>query len=401
MSRALRPWGWVVGTGVYMDDLQAILWTNTKLMLMIGGSVLLLSFAIAWHMIRSITNPLGSLKRAMLRLADNEPINEVPAENRADELGEMAAAVKTFRDMNEERKRLTAQQDQDQAVQAKRQAQIDALISNFRSESSNELRVVSEQMQRLSETANNLSNLSNSTATRSSQAQGAATLASSNVQTVAAASEEFTASISEIARQVEQATSAVNTAMITTGAANDRVGSLAAAAQQIGDVVNLIRDIAEQTNLLALNATIEAARAGEMGKGFAVVAAEVKELANQTSKATEQIATQINGIQSETQEAVQSIEEIGTTIEQVNTYTASISEAVHQQDLATNEIANSIQEAATGTTALSQDIEVVSGAVEQTHKAVDEVNTVSTDVQRCAAGLAKTVDQFLAEVANA
>ncbi len=384
-----------------MDDLQAILWTNTKLMLMIGGSVLLLSFAIAWHMIRSITNPLGSLKRAMLRLADNEPINEVPAENRADELGEMAAAVKTFRDMNEERKRLTAQQDQDQAVQAKRQAQIDALISNFRSESSNELRVVSEQMQRLSETANNLSNLSNSTATRSSQAQGAATLASSNVQTVAAASEEFTASISEIARQVEQATSAVNTAMITTGAANDRVGSLAAAAQQIGDVVNLIRDIAEQTNLLALNATIEAARAGEMGKGFAVVAAEVKELANQTSKATEQIATQINGIQSETQEAVQSIEEIGTTIEQVNTYTASISEAVHQQDLATNEIANSIQEAATGTTALSQDIEVVSGAVEQTHKAVDEVNTVSTDVQRCAAGLAKTVDQFLAEVANA
>ncbi|WP_321337471.1 cache domain-containing protein [uncultured Cohaesibacter sp.] len=399
--KGFAPWGWVIGTGVYMDDLQAILWTNTEIMLGIGGAVLLLSLLAAWLTIRSIISPMGALKGAMLSLASNETVTTIPAEGRGDELGEMAEAVKIFRDMGAERRQLAVQQEKDQLAQAERQSRIDQLIASFRQEASQELQVVSEQMQRLQTTADNLADLSQSSAERSHQAQDAATLASSNVQTVAAASEEFSASIGEIARQVDQATSAVNTAMITTGAANDRVGSLAEAAQQIGDVVSLIRDIAEQTNLLALNATIEAARAGEMGRGFAVVAAEVKELANQTSKATEQISVQINAIQGETQEAVQSIEEIGTTIEQVNSFTASISEAVQQQNQATNEIANSIQEAARGTTALSQDIGVVSGAVGQTHSAVDDVNSVSRDVHACADGLANTVDQFLLKVSKA
>ena len=399
--KGFAPWGWIIGTGVYMDDLQALLWSNTQTALLFGGLALALCLGMSFFTLRAILPPLGSLKRAMVRLANNEPIQHVPAEGRSDELGEMAEAVATFRSMNEERKKLAEQQEIDQAAQEKRQQQIDELIASFRSEAGNELKSVTEQMQRLQTTAGSLTSLSQSTADRSSKAKGAASDATSNVQTVAAASEEFAASISEIGRQVEQATNAVNTAMVTTGAANERVGSLAEAAQQIGDVVSLIRDIAEQTNLLALNATIEAARAGEMGKGFAVVAAEVKELANQTSKATEEISQQINAIQSETQEAVQSIEEIGTTIEQVNNFTTSISEAVQQQDQATAEIASSIQEAAVGTGAVSQDIEVVSNSVSETNQAVDEVNSVSTDVNRSASGLANTVDQFLAKVANA
>nr|WP_321442896.1 cache domain-containing protein [uncultured Cohaesibacter sp.] len=399
--KGFAPWGWVIGTGVYTDDLEAILWNNTQTALIVGAIIMLIGLGMAWYTLRSILKPMGSLKRAMLRLANNEPIKEVPAEDRQDELGEMAQAVKTFRDMNDERKKLAEQQHVDQAGQAKRQAQIDSLIEGFRTESRRELQTVTQQMDRLRQTASSLTQLSQSTAERSDQALGAASLASSNVQTVAAASEEFVASIGEIGRQVEQATSAVNDAMVTTGAANERVGSLDAAAQQIGDVVNLIRDIAEQTNLLALNATIEAARAGEMGKGFAVVAAEVKELATQTSKATEQISQQISTIQSETHEAVQSIEIIGTTIEKVNVFTASISEAVEQQNLATNEIAASIQEASLGTSAVSQDIEVVSGAATQTRGAVEEVNSVSADVNECAEGLTRTVDRFLDQVASA
>ena len=399
--KGYAPWGWIVGTGVYMDDLQGILWSNLQTTLMLGGLIGLIALAAAWFTLNSILPPMGSLKRAMIRLADNEPINHVPAMGRSDELGEMAEAVSIFNDMNEERKRLTAEQAESQKLQDARQAEIDNLIANFRTEARSELNAVIDNMGRMKQTAGNLTNLSKSTAERSDQAQNAAALASGNVQTVAAASEEFAASIAEIGRQVDQATQAVNTAMITTGAANERVGSLAEAAQQIGDVISLIQDIAEQTNLLALNATIEAARAGEMGKGFAVVAAEVKELANQTSKATEQIGQQVSAIQSETREAVQSIEEIGTTIEQVNTFTSSISEAVQQQNHATGEIAGSIQEAASGTSAVSQDMEVVSSAVSETNVAVDDVNNVSSEVSTCADGLAETVDRFLEKVAAA
>ena len=399
--KGYAPWGWIVGSGVYMDDFQAILWENTKLTLLIGGLIIAVSLALAWYTVGSILGPMGSLKRAMLRLASNQTIEHVPAYGRKDELGEMAAAVSTFREMNNERQRLTTEQEEAQKNQAQRQEQIDNLINQFRTEAQHELQTVSANMSQMQSTAAKLTELSKATAIRSEQVQSSANLASSNVQTVAAASEEFAASISEIGRQVDQATQAVNTAMVTTGGANDRVGSLAQAAQQIGDVISLIRDIAEQTNLLALNATIEAARAGEMGKGFAVVASEVKELANQTSKATEQISEQVNTIQNETQEAVQAIEEIGTTIEQVNSFTASISEAVQQQNHATVEINNSIQEAASGTSSVSHDISVVSGAVNDTNSVVDEVASVASEVSRCANGLNETVDQFLQKVASA
>jgi methyl-accepting chemotaxis protein len=399
--KGYAPWGWIVGTGVYMDDLEAILWNSTQLAVLSGLIVMLICAAVAWFTLRQIVPPLEELKTVMANLAAGRKIEKIPALERKDELGEMARTVETFRQMTEERHRLTAEQEESQAQQDMRQKEVEQLISHFRSEAERELQTVTSNMSRMRETAGNLTNLSQSTASRSSQAREAATLASSNVQTVAAASEEFSASISEIGRQVEQATSAVNDAMVTTGNANERVASLAQSAQEIGDVVSLIRDIAEQTNLLALNATIEAARAGEMGKGFAVVASEVKELATQTSKATEEISRQVGTIQDSTKEAVQSIDEIGTTIEQVNSYTSSISSAVHQQQMATSEITSSIQEAAQGTQVVSQDIEVVSNSVSETNTAVDDVNAVSSDVDQCAKGLAQTVDQFLKKVATA
>jgi methyl-accepting chemotaxis protein len=399
--KGYAPWGWIIGTGVYMDDLDAILWSNTRLAILAGVLVMLLCASVAWSTLRAILPPLQALKTAMWDLSQGKSIEAIPAFERNDELGDMARTVATFKSTTEERHRLAEEQELGQNEQIARQRQIDELITHFRSEARKELATVTQNMDRMQKTASNLTDLSQSTATCSEQARDAANIASSNVQTVAAASEEFSSSISEIGRQVEQAKAAVSDAMVTTGQANDRVGSLAQSAQEIGDVVQLIRDIAEQTNLLALNATIEAARAGEMGKGFAVVAAEVKELANQTSKATEEISRQVGSIQDSTNEAVQSIDEIGTTIEQVNSYTSSISGAILQQSQATSEITSSIQDAASGTQSVSKDIEVVSGAVTQTHLAVDEVNIVSGDVTECAKGLAKTVDQFLDRVAAA
>ncbi|MCV6546533.1 MAG: cache domain-containing protein [Cohaesibacter sp.] len=399
--KGYAPWGWIVGTGVYMDDLDALLWNSTQLAILYGSLVMLVCACVAWFTLRKIVPPLHELKSVMANLAAGRNVETIPSIERMDELGAMARTVETFRQMTQERHRLSQEQEKTTARQEVRQKEMHQLIRHFRSEAERELRSVTQNMGRMRETAGNLTNLSQSTASRSSQAHEAATLASSNVQTVAAASEEFSASISEIGRQVEQATSAVNEAMVTTGNANDRVASLAQSAQEIGDVVSLIRDIAEQTNLLALNATIEAARAGEMGKGFAVVASEVKELATQTSKATEEISRQIGSIQDSTQEAVQSIDEIGTTIEQVNSFTASISSAIQQQNMATSEITASIQEAAQGTQSVSQDIEVVSNSVSQTNQAVDEVNAVSSDVDQCAKGLTDTVDQFLKKVATA
>ncbi|MCV6576186.1 MAG: cache domain-containing protein [Cohaesibacter sp.] len=399
--KGYAPWGWIVGTGVYMDDLDALLWNSTQLAIIYGSLVMLVCACVTWFTLRKIVPPLHELKSVMANLAAGRKVETIPSIERTDELGAMARTVETFRQMTQERHRLSQEQEKTTAQQEIRQKEMEQLIRHFRSEAERELRSVTQNMGRMRETAGNLTNLSQSTANRSSQAHEAANLASSNVQTVAAASEEFSASISEIGRQVEQATSAVNDAMVTTGNANDRVASLAQSAQEIGDVVSLIRDIAEQTNLLALNATIEAARAGEMGKGFAVVASEVKELATQTSKATEEISRQIGSIQDSTQEAVQSIDEIGTTIEQVNSFTASISSAIQQQNMATSEITASIQEAAQGTQSVSQDIEVVSNSVSQTNQAVDEVNAVSSDVDQCAKGLTDTVDQFLKKVATA
>lgn len=396
-----KSWGWIVGTGVYMDDLSAILWSNTQVMLIIGALIMAICAGVAWITLNAVLNPLNALKNAMSQLANGERLEEVPALDRHDEIGAMAVTVATFKDMTEETSRLSSEQERTQSEQALRQQEIENLIQQFRTEVESELDTVTQNMDRLQTNASNLRELSQSASAQSGQVHGAATTASSNVQTVAASTEEFSASISEIGRQVEQATAAVNVATTSTGKANERVGSLAEAAQQIGEVVSLIQDIAEQTNLLALNATIEAARAGEMGKGFAVVASEVKELANQTSKATDQIGEQVNTIQQSTNEAVQSIEEIGSTIEQVNTFTASIASAVDQQSQATSEIANSIQGAASGTLAVSKDIELVSESVEQTNQAVDEVNTVSGEVSDCASGLAQTVDQFLKRVAAA
>jgi methyl-accepting chemotaxis protein len=225
--------------------------------------------------------------------------------------------------------------------------------------------------------------------------------ATTNVQTVAAAAEELSASISEISRQVAQSAKIAGQAVEDAERTNATVKSLAEAAQKIGDVVKLINDIAGQTNLLALNATIEAARAGDAGKGFAVVASEVKSLANQTAKATEDIAAQIGAIQTATQNSVQAIGGIGKVIGEINGIATTIASAVEEQGAATQEIARNVQQAAAGTQEVSANIEGVKEAAAETGRSADQVLNAAGKLAQHSTTLSAEVDTFLKKIRTA
>ena len=212
------------------------------------------------------------------------------------------------------------------------------------------------------------------------------------------AAEELAASVQEISRQVAQASTIASSAVEEAQRTNDRIGGLAEASQRIGEVVTLINDIASQTNLLALNATIEAARAGDAGKGFAVVATEVKSLADQTAKATEEIASQINAIQNSTKDAVEAIGGISTTIAEISEITSSISASVEEQGSATSEIAQSVSQAATGTQEVSEKIAGVTSGTAKTGGAAEQVSSAANELAEQSVVLRRTVDDFLGRV---
>jgi len=247
-----------------------------------------------------------------------------------------------------ERAALQEQNAREQEARQERQRRIDQLIDTFRAKAEEALGSVQSMADGLDNTAQELTKIARDTSGYASVTEASSNEATHNVQTVASAAEELAASIGEISRQVGQTTQIVNKATTSTRETNGKVEGLAQAASKIGEVVSLIRAIAEQTNLLALNASIEAARAGEAGKGFAVVAAEVKELANQTSMATEEIGTQITSIQSATKDSVLAIGQITDTMSEINGHTTAIAAAMEQQSAATAEISRNVQRAATG-----------------------------------------------------
>ncbi|MBM3566242.1 MAG: methyl-accepting chemotaxis protein [Alphaproteobacteria bacterium] len=250
----------------------------------------------------------------------------------------------------------------------------------------------------LQSTAEAMEGIANTTSQRATAVVAASDEASTNVQTVASATEELSSSISEISRQVTQASKIASSAVQTAHGANERIQSLATAAQKIGEVVQIITDIAEQTNLLALNATIEAARAGDAGKGFAVVAAEVKNLANQTGKATEEISNQIGGIQGATQQAVTSIGEIGKVIGEINEISSTIAAAVEEQGAATKEIARNVEQASAGTSDVASNVTEVTKAAGETGQAAAQVLEAATELSKQSEGLGHEIDKFLVEL---
>jgi len=349
----------------------------------------------------AITRPIRSVTEIMSKLASGERDVEVPHTARKDEIGAMYRTVEVFQRNAVERAELEAHQKADDEARLARQRRIDELVTGFRATVQNMLGMVGTTVSSLDETAQGLTGIARDSATRATDTLTASNTAANNVQTVASAAEELAASIGEISSQVDRTSEVVSRATEGTRMTNQKVEGLAESAAKIGEVINLIQAIAEQTNLLALNATIEAARAGEAGKGFAVVAAEVKELATQTSKATEEISAQISEIQAATQESAQAIVSITGTMDEVNSYTNAIASAVQQQGSATTEISRNVQEASHGTQVAMSNMTELSSAVDRTNTSAELVVSASEDLTSKMTTLKAEVERFLDEVAAA
>jgi methyl-accepting chemotaxis protein len=375
---------------------DAIQWQMEIAILLIASAVVGAGLLIG----RSVSKPLSAMTAAMIELAKGNFAIVLPGLGRPDEIGEIAQAVETFK-VNAERKaqdEAEAKIRQDQLAAKQRKADMVKLADDFESAVGEIIETVSSASTELEASAGTLT----STAVRSQElttmVAAASEEASTNVQSVASATEELTSSVNEISRQVQESARIAREAVDQARATNDRVGELSKAAARIGDVIELINTIAGQTNLLALNATIEAARAGSAGRGFAVVASEVKALAEQTAKATGEIGQQITGIQTATQESVNDIREISSTIEKLSEISSTIAAAVEEQGAATQEISRNVQQAAQGTVQVSSHIIDVQYGASETGSASSQVLSAAQSLSGDSNRLKLEVGKFLTSV---
>jgi methyl-accepting chemotaxis protein len=387
-----------IATAMPKAKFFAMLDTITYSAIGVALAICTISCLVLLLVTKSQLGVIKHLTRSMERVTGHDYAVEIAGTERSDEIGIMAKALDGFRQSLIRADEMDKRQEAELAEREQRRAKMDQATQNFALAIERVVDKVSTASMGLRRSAEGLSGAADMTLTKSTTVASASETASANVSSVASATEELSASIGEINRLVSNATDVAGRAVGEADDANMMVQGLAQAAGKIGEVVNLINDIASQTNLLALNATIEAARAGDAGKGFAVVANEVKSLANQTAKATEDIQKQVASIQAETEKAVDAITAIGETIGNISSLTSSVATAVTQQSAATNEISRSVQLASNGTQDVSVNISDVTAAARQTESSASEVLNAAQDLGNQSAELKKEVEAFILQV---
>ena len=399
----------------------------TIIILTVFGTLLLL--AACFITFRSIARPLKSLRTSMVSLADGDLDTHVSFIDYGSEIGQMAKSIYSFKQnarerlklekeakaaeeeqrQREEEERRQAEQEKETALALEqeearlREAKVqkmEELTAGFDSSVNQALEALIQAASELDITANDMAKQAEGNELESSAAASAAEQTNANVQTVASATEELSASIQEIGRQVAESSQKTSNAVAEAGKAETIVDQLNQSSEKVGEVVKLINDIAEQTNLLALNATIEAARAGDAGKGFAVVAHEVKSLADETAKATEDIAQHVRNIQAVSDEVTAVVQSIKDAIEETNQISASITTSVQEQGAATGEISRSVQEAYQGTETVTHRVETVQKIASETRNSSGNVQESSSTLAKYNEELQKLVKSFLKDVKN-